>query len=150
MIQSRLNRLRRMTFEECSWRARVVARTTADRLRVRFLSPRWDREDLQFVLAPAAVAEMRDAVARKDWCAVHDSLAQRLRQRESRCALDPADADDVRDAVLSRWPAAAEDAAARADRILEGRYDLLGYRGLTLTPAPSHHRTIAPSAIVRD
>jgi uncharacterized heparinase superfamily protein len=131
-----------MTFDEYAWRARVVARTTADRFHVRLRAPRWDREDLQYALAaPVMDTEMRSAIARKDWDAVHDSLAHRLRHREGRCALDPAAARDVRDAVLSRWPSAADDAAARAGRILDGRYDLLGYRSLTFALAPSSHRT---------
>jgi uncharacterized heparinase superfamily protein len=142
MTLGHFNRLTQMTFDECAWRARVVARTTADRFHVRLRAPRWDREDLQYALAaPVMDTEMRSAIARKDWDGVHDSLAHRLRHREGRCALDPAAARDVRDAVLSRWPSAAEDAAARAGRILDGRYDLLGYRSLTFALAPSSHRT---------
>ena len=142
MTLGRFNRLTQITFDECAWRARVVARTTADRFHVRLRAPRWEREDLQYALAASVMdTEMRSAIARKDWDGVHDSLAHRLRQREGRCALDPAAARDVRDAVLSRWPSAAEDAAARAGRILDGRYDLLGYRSLTFALAPSNHRT---------
>jgi uncharacterized heparinase superfamily protein len=142
MTLGHFNRLTQMTLDEYAWRARVVARTTADRFHVRLRAPRWDREDLQYALAaPVMDTEMRSAIARKDWDAVHDSLAHRLRHREGRCALDPAAARDVRDAVLSRWPSAAEDAAARAGRILDGRYDLLGYRSLTFALAPSNHRT---------
>jgi len=142
MTLGHFNRLTQMTFDEYAWRARVVARTTADRFHVRLRAPRWDREDLQYALAaPVMDTEMRSAIARKDWDAVHDSLAHRLRHREGRCALDPAAARDVRDAVLSRWPSAADDAAARAGRILDGRYDLLGYRSLTFALAPSSHRT---------
>src|SRR6185436_3714166 len=49
----------------------------------------------------------------------------------------------VRRVVSSRWPGAAADAAARADRIVGGTYDLLGYRGLRFTnwhSDPVHHR----------
>ena len=145
MILNRFNRLTQITFEECAWRARVVARTNADRFRVRLRTPRWDREDLQHVLAPSAVDTLTSrAIARKDWAAVHDSLVHCLRQREGRCALDPVAADNVRNAVLSRWPSAAQDAAARADRILDGRYDLLGYRGLAFSAASPRHRTGLP------
>jgi hypothetical protein len=37
-------------------------------------------------------------------------------------------------AVLNRYPDAAADAAHRADRILHGCYDVLGYRGLSFSP----------------
>ncbi len=141
----RLNRLRHMTLEECAWRAGVVARTTADRMRVRLRVPRWNRRDLEQALAaPVVDTEMRGAIARGDWRAVHDSLAHVLRQRNGHCALDPSAAEAVREEVLSRWPSAAADASARADRILDGRYDILGYRGLSFSAAPSHPRTIAP------
>src|SRR5258706_5420809 len=88
MIQSRFNRLTQMTFEECAWRARVVARTHADRFRVRLRTPRWEREDLQRVLAASAVGTFTNpAIAHKDWAVVRDSLVHSLRQRDGDCAL---------------------------------------------------------------
>jgi hypothetical protein len=53
--------------------------------------------------------------------------------RSSRFALDSASSAEMRREVLTRWPAAASDAATRADRILAGRYDVLGYRQLQWT-----------------
>ncbi len=102
MTLGRFNRLTQMTFDECAWRARVVARTAADRFACQASrsamgtrgsrSTRWRRRVMD--------TEMRGAIARKDWAAVHDSLAHRLRHREPRFALDPAAARGVRDAVL--------------------------------------------------
>jgi len=141
MIQSRFNRLRQMTFGEGAWRAGATARTTADRLRARLRAPRWSRRHLaQALAAPVIDAEMRTAMGRSDWRTVHDRVAQRLRKRDARCALDPSAAAGVREAVLSRWPSAAADAGARADTILRGQYDILGYRGLTFSPAPAPPR----------
>ena len=138
----RLNRLRHMTFEECAWRAGAVARTTADRLRVRLRAPRWNRRDLARALDTSVVdADMRTAMGRGDWLAVHDRVAQRLRQRDARGGLD-ASAADLRQAVLTRWPSAAAEAAARADTILDGHYDVLGYRGLTFAAAPPDRRRV--------
>jgi hypothetical protein len=63
--------------------------------------------------------------------------------------IDPSRVADVRDDVLARWPGATRDAATRADRIIAGHYDLLGYRGLEFKTAggsidwhfdPVHHR----------
>jgi hypothetical protein len=60
--------------------------------------------------------------------------------------IDPQLAGSVRDEILTRWPGAAADAGARADRILAGHYDLLGYRGLQCADWHSDpvHRRSAP------
>ena len=52
-----------------------------------------------------------------------------------RFPLHPPARDALVDAVLKQFPAAAAQAAARADRILSGEYDLLGYRGLRFDAA---------------
>ena len=144
MKQGQLSRLRRMTFEEGRWRASALARTFGDRIRTRLMTPRWRREDLVGALAPDVVdAATRGAIARQDWVAVNDRLVDRLAQRRARCVIDPSLAESVRCEVSMRWPAAAADAAARADRILAGDYDLLGYRGLRFADwhsDPVHHR----------
>ncbi len=132
MTQVLLNRLRRMTPREVSWRARAAARTAGDRLAVRLRPRGWDRGDIGKALADGVVDKpLRAAIAAGQWDTVHDGLAQRIRARPSRFALDPASATDVRAEVLRRWPTAATQAATRADTILAGRYDLLGYRALT-------------------
>jgi hypothetical protein len=46
MKQSLLHRLRRMTHEEVSWRARSAARNAADRIAVRLRQRRWNRADI--------------------------------------------------------------------------------------------------------
>jgi hypothetical protein len=61
---------------------------------------------------------------------VHQSLAARITARGARFALDPASAPALRDRVLAQWPEARQDAADRADRLLQGRYDFLGYRDI--------------------
>ena len=67
MMQGRLNRLRRMTFDEGRWRASALARTFGDRVRARLTTPRWRREDLLGALAPDVVDDaMRGAIARQD------------------------------------------------------------------------------------
>jgi len=123
MTASRLNRLRRMTFDEGRWRAREATRTVADRVRFRLRRPRWP--------------EPRDPQIAK-------AVAERLSNGQTRCVIDPTFATSIRQEVLARWPDAASDAAARADRILSGQYDLLGYRGLRFSDwhsDPVHHRS---------
>src|SRR5579862_70141 len=103
-------RLRRLTPAELDWRARELTHTAIDRLRARVSTPRWEPNG-PFESIAAAVVE-------------------RLRTQPARFVIDPLQAAQARDAILSRWPDAARDAAARADRIIGGHYDLLGYRGL--------------------
>jgi hypothetical protein len=115
-----------MTFEEGRWRAREIARTLADRVRFRVAKPRWRSGD----------------------SIISNAVAQRLSRGQARCVIDPSLAESVRQQVLARWPAAAADAADRANRILAGTYDLLGYRGLQFPDwhsDPVHHRS-APRA----
>jgi hypothetical protein len=147
MMTGRLNRLRRMTFEEGRWRASELVRTFGDRIRARLATPRWRREDIARALAPDALDAATDgAIARQDWSAVNDQLINRLAHRRSRCVIDPSLADAVPSEISRRWPAAVAEASARGDRILAGNYDLLGYRGLTFANWHSDpvHRRHAP------
>jgi hypothetical protein len=130
------SRLRRITAQELSWRARVTARTNLERLRTGIRPLRWDRRDLQHVLNPDVVrGALRGAIAEGDWPAAHAILADLIRMRPARFALDPASLNALRMDVLARWPGAASQAASRADRIVTGHYDLLGYRGLRFAAA---------------
>ena len=127
------NRLRRMTRNEVSWRARTAARIAADRITVRVRPRAWHRDDIRAVLAADVLdAPLDVAITAGRWDAVHNLLEQRIRDRQSLFVLDPASAPALRDEVVRRDPSAPARAAERADAILEGRYDLLGYRGLTL------------------
>jgi len=131
MSQALLSRLRHMTRQEVSWRARAAARTAGDRMAARLRPRGWNRGDIGNALADGVVDEpLRTAIAAGQWDTIHDRLAQRIRGRASRFTLDPAASTGVRAEVLRRWPAAATQAAERADTILAGRYDLLGYRAL--------------------
>jgi hypothetical protein len=132
MIGNRLDRLRRISRDELQWRARVAARTAAHRFATRFSPPRWNRLDLRHALAEGVVddATRANAMENDDWPAVHAALAGVLKGRNSRFVLAPASRDELRGDVLSRWPSAASLADFRAERILAGQYDLLGYRGL--------------------
>jgi hypothetical protein len=148
-----LNRLRGMTRNEVSWRTRAAARIAAERMAIRLRRPAWQRDHIRRVLAAHVVNErLEEAIAAGRWNAVHDRLALHIRGRESRFVLDPASSVDLIDEVRRRWPSAPTQAAERADAILAGRYDLLGYRALTFTGTDGlvdwHldpvHRTRAP------
>ncbi len=123
-----------MTGDELVWRARAYARIQAQRAVARLRPPRWNRRRLGRILAPdVADAAMRRAMGASDWQTVHQALVSRLQRRPSRFVLDPASADTLATLVRARWPDAAAAAAGRADRILAGRYDVLGYHDLRFT-----------------
>ena len=129
-----LNRLRRMARTEVSWRARAAARIAADRVALRVRPRAWQRDDIRAALAADVIdAPMDVAMAAGRWDAVHNRLAQRIRDRQNRFVLDPASAPALCEEVVRRDPSAPARAAEQADAILGGRYDLLGYRGLTFT-----------------
>ena len=84
------------------------------------------------MLAPATVdAPLDAAIAAGRWDEVHHRLGKCIRARVRRFVLDPSSASSLADAVLQHDPTAAARAAERADAILAGRYDLLGYRALS-------------------
>jgi hypothetical protein len=125
-----VDRLRQMTRDEVRWRLVTLLRSSALHAASRLRGPRWERGDILSVLAPAARDAVRSAAASHRWQDVHDELAARLGSRPSRFVLDPASRARVQDAVLSRWSAAGDDARERADRIVGGEHDILGYRGV--------------------
>jgi uncharacterized heparinase superfamily protein len=94
-------------------------------------APRWDRGQIAAALAPhARTGALAQAIAERDWMTTQDRLAEQLRSRPGRFVLNPGSAVALRREILARWPDAAGDATARADRVLNGDYDLLGYTGL--------------------
>ncbi len=136
-------RLGRMSAREISWRARAAARNGRDRVRARLVTPRWDRAAILDVLAVTPEAEpMREAVRRQDWAQLDARLAACIARGPARFLIAPTLRTEVTDAVHAAFPAAAADAAARAERLLQGEFDLLGYRGLrfeTALGAPDWH-----------
>ena len=128
-----LNRLRRMTRDEVSWRARTAARIAADRIAMRVRPRGWRRDDIRAVLAPDVIdAPLDVAMAAGRWDAVHNRLAQRIRERQSAIRPRPRVSPG---ALRRRWFGATRRPRLERRngrmRSSAGRYDLLGYRGLT-------------------
>jgi hypothetical protein len=155
----RLGALRRMTQAEIAWRAGAALRVQRDRLVARVKPPKWDRAHLKAALA----ADVLDPVLlthieRGDWTAAQRALSRALRARPRLFILDPGTSLELRHEIWKRWPQAAVDAAKRADRIMGGRYDLLGYRGLSFDSGEGGvdwhfdpvHRRKAPRDFWRD
>src|SRR5688572_1297662 len=120
-----------MPREELTWRALAQGRIERQRLMYLVRKPRWQRRDIEQVLSPGVLTpDVRHAIRQGDWPAVDRLLHDHLAARPSRFVLEPREASALVRAILTRWPEAAGDAVRRADRILAGSYDLLGYRGL--------------------
>ena len=135
MSRLRLDRLRRMSSHEWQWRTRGVLQTAAERVQTFVGRPRWKRTDIVHSLTGSALEACGEAIARQDWPRVQDSLCAHIAARPARFVLDPSSSAPLRDEILARWPEAASAAAERADRLLDGSYDLLGYSGVRCTRA---------------
>jgi heparinase II/III-like protein len=132
------SRISRINLSELRWRSRARARIAWDRLRAAQSAPAWDRLTLRDALeAHPSLDEARAALHRGEWLVAHRSLARQLASSPRRFPLSPADRRSLVPAILDRFPDAPRDARARADHIVAGRYDLLGYRGLTFSSTQS-------------
>lgn len=115
---------------------------------------RWKRKDVGSVLTAAVRDVCRDDIRRGNWAGVQDALAAHIAARPARFVLDPSSSTALRDQVLARWPGAVRDAASRADRVLDGAYDLLGYLGVRARDVDWHsdpvHGRRAPRVFYAD
>ncbi len=135
-MRSTLDKVRAMDRAELSFRLRGLARTQLQRASAFARTPRWDRASLAGILTPAALdGAIDEAVTERNWPAAHAGLRDLFRSRPSTFVLNPGSAAALPRAILSRWPHAAFDAAARAERIAAGDYDVLGYEGLRFDAA---------------
>lgn len=126
----RLSRLAKMGPAEAQERATALARNTWDRARASVRTPSWRRESLISLLSPDDTIAVRAAAARGRWRDAHLALARAFVSGPMRFVIAPSLRHDVATRVQMTFPSSARDAHARADRILHGDYDLLGYEGL--------------------
>ena len=129
------------------WRFRLASgiRKTADRARITLAPSAWRRADLPGFLSPASpgeaanVTDARDAARRSDWTAAHHALATHFASRPPRFPFDPRTLTELSTRVRLRFPGAMSSSRERADRMLDGRYDILGYRDLHFGTPPAWH-----------
>ncbi len=132
---SLIGRLHRMPASEIAARTRTRLRNEAQRLSWSVARPRWQQSDLARALDPGhdAMGPVLDRLAASDMTGTHAALSTHFASRTSRFVLAPGSRAGLARGIRARFPDAAEEAARRADRILAGRLDLLGYRGLDVT-----------------
>ena len=135
VIPSTFQRLRRMDAAELRFRASTAFRNAVDRARATVARPAWDRNDL--VLTGPGLDAVRDLLSIGDWMGAHRALARYFATREPRFPLSTARLDMVAERIGARFP--NHDAARRADRIIAGRYDLLGYVDVDAGAPPNWH-----------
>jgi hypothetical protein len=116
---------------EIRFRLTSEARKAAGRLRTAVVAPSWRRDDLPYAL--------RHLGERGDWSTIHRAIASRIVSRRSAFPIDTSAMPALVRQIRRRFPRAARNAAARADRIVDGRYDLLGYRDVVAGSPPSWH-----------
>ncbi len=134
-----------MDADEIRFRVASATRTAADRAHAALAAPRWRRGDLAGLLVPASrhdssdLASARSALSRRDWPAAHRAFAAHFSSRPSRFVLDPRSLPDITGRVRAGFPDAAAEARQRAECMLQGRYDILGYRDVAFGTPPAWH-----------
>jgi hypothetical protein len=127
-----LARLTRMDTSELAWRSRAKARTLFDRGLAAIVRPRWNRRDLASRLSRSAegLCKAAETLALQDFDQAHRELSRHFADAPQRFAIARAIRRRLVERVRREFPSSPSEAAARADRVLSGQYDLLGYRGL--------------------
>jgi len=120
-----------MDLDEILWRGRAAARTAVDRARTAIAPARWNRRDLAGRLARVpGLDRARAALGRRDWLDAHRELCRHLAVEPARFVIAPSLKQMIASRIRREFPDSADAATARADRIVAGDYDLLGFRGL--------------------
>ena len=134
-----LSRLRRVDAAELTWRAREATHVAVERLRAKLGPPRWHRADLlRAFSSSSSYQDVRSHLAAQRWQEAHLALARDVHEGACRFVIAPRLRQRIVSDVQQRFPAAADDARARGDRILAGSYDLLGYRELAFDGVDWH------------
>jgi hypothetical protein len=131
VIRRTLAKLARMDAGELRWRGATAARTLVDRGRHRMMASRWARKDLLPRLVPSReLSTVAEHLSAQRWDAAHLALVRHFGRGPRRLPVGPHSKHALIARIHREFPGAARHAALRADPILAGEYDLLGYRGL--------------------
>ncbi len=130
-------RLARTSSEELLFRAGERLRTAREAALVAAGRHAWRREDLAARLdtsIPSLEGVIR-FLRSHAWGDADREFRAHFRRRPRRFLIDPAADRRLAESILTEHPNAATESADRAERILNGHFDLLGYRGLRFGPA---------------
>jgi heparinase II/III-like protein len=141
-IRALIARTARMNKRELAWRAASASRIVFDRARTAVRPPRWHRRELATRLRSRhgsrshgsvheEVAERVGMQLRADrFDEAHHELSRHFARTPERFVIGAASRTSLAATIHREFPHAERQAAARADRVLFGNYDLLGYRAL--------------------
>jgi len=149
-VKRYLKRIAAIDGAEVGWRARTTLRAAVQTAACWTNEPRWQRKTLIARLRTAeGLSVARAALERGDWNAAHVALQQHVMHRGSSFVLRPSNRGRVAASITKAYPTARADAAIRADRLLTGVRDVLGYQGVRFDGW--HHdpvsRRYAPRAV---
>src|ERR1700681_4711718 len=132
MAGRRLRKLARMDRAELVWRLGAAARAGLDRACARIHPPRWDRRILAKQLAPLpGLTPVHAALEADRWDDAHAAFGRYLVESPQRFVIGPSSREVLSRRILREFPDSGREAAARAERVLAGEYDLLGYERLS-------------------
>jgi hypothetical protein len=124
-------RLSKLTIAEAVWRGRTATVDTVDWMQTRLRAPRWRRADLVRALTTQPdLAETKAALAAGKWRVAHAALSRHFQHENRGFVIAPSLRAALVSQITQRFPDSIERSRRRADRIIEGKYDLLGYRDL--------------------
>jgi Heparinase II/III-like protein/Heparinase II/III N-terminus len=145
MIPRTLARVAQMDRAELVWRAGAGARIARDRAAAAVRQPRWDRRRLRSRLASGdGLDDVRRALGEEQWHDAHRALSRYFVTAPQRFPLSQSRRRSIVDSVRAWFPDGVRQATVRADRILAGEYDLLGYHGLRFDATPLPDRPDPP------
>ena len=140
-----LRRLAAMQPGELRFRVQSEVRKTASRVRGALFTSRWNRAALAPLLRihggrSASWTAAMEALRNRDYGQAHRFFAAHFSRRTTPFPIGSASLARLAATIEHDFPGAAAHAAGRADAIVGGHYDLLGYRGLECGQPPDWHR----------
>jgi hypothetical protein len=131
MIRRSVNRLRRFGRAEIAWRTREAFDIARQRVATSVTAPRWNRKALLASLdRRSELPAIRAALAAERWQDAHVALGEYFSTRPARFVIAPQMRARLVEEISRRFPASVTEAASRGERLLAGKYDLLGYHDM--------------------
>lgn len=137
-----LTRLAGMDSQELRFRLTCEARKVAGRLRHAVRHSRVDRRRLARILDPGSGPLVARAIVharRGEYLAAHEALAAHVASRPSCWPINPSRRGPLVEELRHAYPETAAEARSRAQRLLRGRHDFLGYTDIQLADPPDWH-----------